>query len=99
MVYEMLPELKDCQRVIEERTIPAHAQCGVYRPGKVQGMYSTAELQLLGSHMDLADLEAVKRTVLPHDVMMMQYTFRNHSFSQRCDALPFQSGQQWFSHG
>jgi len=37
-------------------------------------MYSTAELQLLGSHMDLADLEAVKRTVLPHDVMMMQYT-------------------------
>ncbi|NLE31994.1 MAG: AMP-binding protein [Bacteroidales bacterium] len=75
MVYEMLPELKDCQRgQLKSERFPRMRNVVYIGQEKYRGMYSTAELQLLGSHMDLADLEAVKRTVLPHDVMMMQYT-------------------------
>lgn len=75
MVYEMLPELKDCQRgQLKSERFPRMRNVVYIGQEKYRGMYSTAELQLLGSHMDLADLEAIKRTVLPHDVMMMQYT-------------------------
>lgn len=75
MVYEMLPELKDCQRgQLKSERFPCMRNVVYIGQEKYRGMYSTAELQLLGSHMDPADLQAVKETVAAHDVMMMQYT-------------------------
>jgi fatty-acyl-CoA synthase len=41
---------------------------------KHRGMYNTAELILLGNHVDDLDLESVKENLSCHDVINMQYT-------------------------
>jgi len=75
MVYTMLPELKECQRgQLKSERFPKMRNVVYIGQEKYRGMYNTAELLLLGSHMDIAELEAVKKTVDTHDVMMMQYT-------------------------
>jgi fatty-acyl-CoA synthase len=75
MVYTMLPELKECQRgQLKSERFPKMRNVVYIGQEKYRGMYSTAELLLLGGHMDIAVLEAVKKTVDTHDVMMMQYT-------------------------
>jgi len=37
-------------------------------------MYSASELLLLGKNMDIQTLKDIQKTVVPDDVMMMQYT-------------------------
>jgi fatty-acyl-CoA synthase len=75
MTYEMLPELRTSQRgqLLSERF--PHMRNVVYiGQEKYRGMYSAAELLLLGSNMEKQMLDDVKNTVKPDDVMMMQYT-------------------------
>lgn len=75
MVYTMLPELKDCQRgQLNSTRFPRMRNVVYIGQEKFRGMYNTAELLLLGAHMDISELESVKKTVDSHDVMMMQYT-------------------------
>lgn len=75
MVYHMLPELKDCQRGrLNSKRFPCMRNVVYIGQEKYRGMYSTAELLLLGSHMDRQILENIKTSVSPHDVVMMQYT-------------------------
>jgi fatty-acyl-CoA synthase len=75
MTYEMLPELKTSQRgQFASARFPRMRNVVYIGQEKYRGMYSTAELQLLGSTMDEQLLTDIKKTVKPDDVMMMQYT-------------------------
>jgi fatty-acyl-CoA synthase len=75
MVNTMLPELKECQRgQLSSERFPKMRNVVYIGQEKFRGMYNTSELLLLGAHMDISVLEAVKKAVDTHDVMMMQYT-------------------------
>jgi len=75
MVYTMLPELKECQRgQLNSTRFPNMRNVVYIGQEKYRGLYNTAELLLLGSHMDKQVLDDVKKTIDTHDVMMMQYT-------------------------
>jgi fatty-acyl-CoA synthase len=75
MTYEMLPELRTCQRgTLCSTRFPKMRNVVYIGQEKYRGMYSAAELLLLGSNMDEQQLLDIKKTVVPDDVMMMQYT-------------------------
>jgi len=75
MTYEMLPELRTQQRgQLHSERFPKLRNVVYIGQEKYRGMYTSAELQLLGSNMDIQLLEEVKKQVKPHDIMMMQYT-------------------------
>jgi fatty-acyl-CoA synthase len=75
MTYEMLPELKTSQRgQLKSERFPCLRNIVYIGQEKFRGMYSAAELLLLGSNMDEQQLIDIKKTVVPDDVMMMQYT-------------------------
>jgi len=75
MVYTMLPELKECQRgQLNSTRFPNMRNVVYIGQEKYRGLYNTAELLLLGSHIDKQVLDDVKKTIDTHDVMMMQYT-------------------------
>ncbi len=75
MTYEMLPELKNCQRgqLCSDR-FPMMKNVVYIGQEKYRGMYSASELLLLGNNMDISLLNDIKKSVVPDDVMMMQYT-------------------------
>lgn len=75
MIFELVPELKihprgnlKADKFTELKNVIFIGQ------EKHRGMYNTAELILLGSHLDDLELEEVKSTVNTHDVVNMQYT-------------------------
>lgn len=75
MTYEMLPELKTCQRgQLCSKRFPLLKNVIYIGQEKYRGMYSAAEVQLLGSNIDISILNDIKKTVKSDDVMMMQYT-------------------------
>lgn len=75
MTYEMLPELKTCERGhLQSKRFP-HMKNVVYvGQEKHRGMYTSAELLLLGNNIDNRELEELKAQVSCHDVVNMQYT-------------------------
>lgn len=75
MVFELIPELKTSQRGnLTSAKFPELKNVIFIGPQKHRGMYNTAELILLGSHIDDIELEQVKENVNTHDVVNMQYT-------------------------
>jgi fatty-acyl-CoA synthase len=75
MIFELVPELKNQSRgELKSEKFPHLKNVVFIGPKKHRGMYSTAELLLLGSHVDDAELEAVKENLDCHDVINMQYT-------------------------
>ena len=75
MTYEMLPELKTCQRgQLHSDRFPQMRNVIYIGQEKYRGMYSSAEIQLLGNNMNEQLLVEAEKQVTPHDVMMMQYT-------------------------
>ncbi|MDX9883823.1 MAG: AMP-binding protein [Prolixibacteraceae bacterium] len=75
MVYELVPELKtDVRGNLSSSKFPFLKNVVFIGQEKHRGMYNTAELILLGSHVDDMELEAVKENVKCHDVVNMQYT-------------------------
>ena len=75
MTYEMLPELKTCQRgQLCSARFPRMRNVVYIGQEKYRGMYNSAELQLLGSNMEEQLLLDAKKMVTPDDIMMMQYT-------------------------
>lgn len=75
MIFELIPELKTQARgELKSERFPELKNVGFIGQQKHRGMYSTAELILLGSHIDDLELESVKETVNCHDVVNMQYT-------------------------
>ncbi|MBR6831560.1 MAG: AMP-binding protein [Tidjanibacter sp.] len=75
MVYQMLPELRECQRGhLASKRFPKMKNVVYVGQEKFRGMYNTSELLLLGENTEDEELEAIKKTVTCHDVVNMQYT-------------------------
>lgn len=75
MTYEMLPELKTSQRgQLNSARFPNMRNVVYIGREKYRGMFSAAEVQLLGQNVDEQMLFDIKKTVVPDDIMMMQYT-------------------------
>ena len=75
MVYELIPELKICERGrLQSARFPELKHVIFIGPEKHRGMYSSAELILMGSQCDDSRLREISRQVDCHDVVNMQYT-------------------------
>jgi fatty-acyl-CoA synthase len=75
MVYTMMPELKESQRgYARSERFPALRNVVYIGQEKYRGMYSTAELLLLGKNIGDDALIEEKGKVGCHDVVNMQYT-------------------------
>ncbi len=74
IVEELLPELKSQARgVLKSELFPELKNVVFVGQKKYRGMYNSAELILLGSHIDDIELESVKVLVNCHNVFTMQY--------------------------
>jgi len=75
MMYELVPELRMQSRDnLNSQKFPRLKNLVYIGQQKLRGMYNTAELILLGSHVDDIDLETIKENLNYHDVINMQYT-------------------------
>ncbi len=75
MTYDMLPELKTCQRGhLKSEKYPRMKNVIYIGQEKHRGMYNTAEVLLLGSNVADGVLDKAKAEVNCHDVVNMQYT-------------------------
>lgn len=75
MLFDLVPELKSQPRGnLKSEKFPELKNVVYIGQEKHRGMYNTAELLLLGSHLDDLELEAVKGKINAHDVVNMQYT-------------------------
>ena len=76
MVYNMLPELRTCQRgQLKSEKFPLLKNVVFIGQEKYRGMYNVPELLLLGKNsFREEEYEQIKRSVSCHDVVNMQYT-------------------------
>lgn len=78
MTYNMLPELKTCERGrLVSKRFPCMKNVVFIGPEKYRGMYNTGELLLVGSNYTEAlneKFEKLKSSVSCYDVVNMQYT-------------------------
>ncbi len=76
MVYNMLPELRTCQRgQLKSEKFPVLKNVVFIGQEKYRGMYNIPELLLLGKNsMREDEYETIKKNVSCHDVVNMQYT-------------------------
>ncbi len=75
IVYDIIPELKTCQRgYLKSKALPKMKNVVYIGQEKYRGMYNTAEILLLGSNIDDNELNEAKKNVSCHDVVNMQYT-------------------------
>ncbi len=75
MVFELVPELKDQPRgTLKSENFPELKNVVYIGQQKHRGMFNTAELLLLGNHIDDIELESLKVNINCHDVVNMQYT-------------------------
>lgn len=75
MVNNLVPELKNSQRGhLKSKRFPELRNIIYIGQEKQRGMYTTAELYMIGCHEDGAKLEAAKANVGCHDELMMLYT-------------------------
>lgn len=75
MVFDLVPELKEHSRgMLNAKDFPELKNVVYIGQQKHRGMYNTAELLLLGNHIDDIDLESLKENISCHDVVNMQYT-------------------------
>jgi fatty-acyl-CoA synthase len=75
MIFNLVPELKEQPRgELHSEKFPELKNVVFIGQQKHRGMYNTAELILLGNHVDDLELESVKENLHCHDVINMQYT-------------------------
>ncbi len=75
MIKELVPELDIYERgCLKSEKFPCLKQVVFMGPEKFRGLYSTQELLLLGRNVDIEDVRRVEATVVPDDVVNMQYT-------------------------
>jgi fatty-acyl-CoA synthase len=74
-VNQLIPELSTCKRgQLKSEKFPQLRNVIFIGQEKHRGMFNTRELMLLGDQYDNSDLEAIKKTLGPHDIINMQYT-------------------------
>lgn len=75
MAYQMLPELRECQRGhLESKNFPNLKNVVYIGQEKYRGMYNTAEILLLGENTEEDEFIKLRNSVNCHDVVNMQYT-------------------------
>jgi fatty-acyl-CoA synthase len=75
MVFELIPELKECERGrLSSGRFPVLKNLVYIGPQKHRGMFNTQELLLLGEHVDEARLSEREDGISCYDVVNMQYT-------------------------
>ncbi len=75
MIFDLAPELKEQARgELKSTKFPELRNIVFIGQEKHRGMFNTAELILLGNHVDDIELESVKEAINCHDVVNMQYT-------------------------
>ncbi len=77
LIAGLIPELKtEARGRLQSEKFPELENVVFIGQKKQRGMYSTAELFLLGSHIDEIELESAKLQVGCHDVVLIQYKNR-----------------------
>lgn len=75
MVYELIPELKQYERgTLHAEKFPELRNVIFIGPEKHRGMFSSAEILLLGSQKNNDELIKIKKSISCYDVVNMQYT-------------------------
>lgn len=75
MTYQMLPELRECQRGhLESKNFPMLKNVVYIGQEKYRGMYNTSEILLLGDNTEEDEFLKLRKSVNCHDVVNMQYT-------------------------
>ncbi len=75
MTYQMLPELRECQRGhLESKNFPNLKNVVYIGQEKYRGMYNTSEILLLGENTEEDEFIKLRNSVNCHDVVNMQYT-------------------------
>jgi len=74
-INELIPELSSCQRgQLTSQKFPQLRNVIFIGQEKHRGMYNSRELLLLGDQYDNSELDRIKSSLSPHDVINMQYT-------------------------
>ncbi|MDD9303063.1 MAG: AMP-binding protein [Desulfobacter sp.] len=74
-VYELVPELKTCQRGhLKTAKFPHLKRVGFLGPEKHRGMYTIPEIRALSVMVNEEEYLARQESLTPHDVINMQYT-------------------------
>lgn len=74
-INELIPELTSSQRgQLRSENFPELCNVIFIGQEKHRGMYNTRELMLLGDQYDDRELDEIRRSLCPHDVINMQYT-------------------------
>ena len=75
MVFNLIPEIKEHARGnLKNENFPELKNIVFIGQEKHRGMYNTAELILLGNHVDDIEIESASKFIKCHDVVNMQYT-------------------------
>ena len=75
MINKLVPELKSQPRgTLQSERFPELKNVAIIGQQKHRGMFSTAELILIGTHIDDIELESVKEFINCHDVTIMIHT-------------------------
>ena len=75
IMFELIPELKEQARgELKSEKFPFLKNLVFIGQQKHRGMFNTAELILLGKHVDDIELESIRERLNCHDVINMQYT-------------------------
>ncbi len=75
IINDLVPELKSAQRgSLRSERFPELRNVVYIGQEKQRGMYTTAELIMMGSHADDAELTAIKASLSCYDETNMQYT-------------------------
>ncbi|MBT3383092.1 MAG: AMP-binding protein [Prolixibacteraceae bacterium] len=75
MIFELAPEFKEQARgSFKSEKFPELKNVVFIGQQKHRGVYNTAELILLGKHVDDIELESIKESLNCHDVINLQYT-------------------------
>ena len=75
MTYQMLPELRECQRGhLESKNFPMLKNVVYIGQEKYRGMYNTSEILLLGENTEEDEFLKLRKSVNCHDVVNMHYT-------------------------
>jgi len=99
-VYELLPELKTCQRgSLSSKKFPHLKRVGFLGQEKHRGMYSIPEIKALSVMVTQEDYLARQNELSPHDVVNMQYTSGTTGFPKGVMLTHYNIGNDGFFIG
>jgi fatty-acyl-CoA synthase len=96
-LYELVPELKTCQRgSLETSKFPHLKRVGFLGPEKHRGMYSIPEIRALSVMVSDQEYTERQKRLSPHDVVNMQYTSGTTGFPKGVMLTHYNIGNNGF---